>query len=161
MSQRQQQNGQMMNLLFTMLLFLVFVLCALFTVLIGGRVYENINSRIEENYSVQVVLNYVANKVRQSDVADSVAVREIEGTPVLELSKEVGGNQYLTWIYCRDGMVRELFTRADSGLGLADGLEIIECDGLTFRQNGPLLEVETAGTGLLLTIRSGGMENGK
>lgn len=161
MSQRQQQNGQMMNLLFTMLLFLVFVLCALFTVLIGGRVYENINSRIEENYSVQVVLNYVANKVRQSDVADSVAVREIEGTPVLELSREINGNQYLTWIYCRDGMVRELFTRADSGLGLADGLEIIECDGLTFRQNGPLLEVETAGTGLLLTIRSGGMENGK
>ena len=71
MKQQRHQNGQTMNLLFTMLLFLVFVLCALFTVLIGGKVYENINSRIEENYSGQVVLNYVANKVRQSDRAGS------------------------------------------------------------------------------------------
>ena len=32
-------HGQLINVLFTMLLFLVFVLCALFTVLIGGQVY--------------------------------------------------------------------------------------------------------------------------
>ena len=76
MKQQRHQNGQTMNLLFTMLLFLVFVLCALFTVLIGGKVYENINSRIEENYSGQVVLNYVANKVRQSDRAGSVTVKD-------------------------------------------------------------------------------------
>ena len=49
MKRQIQQKGQTVNLLFTMLLFLVFVLCALFTVLIGGKVYENINSRIQEN----------------------------------------------------------------------------------------------------------------
>ena len=125
MKQQKQQNGQTMNLLFTMLLFLVFVLCALFTVLIGGKVYENINSRIEENYSGQVVLNYVANKVRQGDRADSVTVREIEGVPVLELSQQINGSSYITWIYYRDGAVRELFTDAGSGLGLKDGLEKI------------------------------------
>ena len=32
-------HGQLINVLFTMLLFLVFVLCALFTVLIGGQFY--------------------------------------------------------------------------------------------------------------------------
>ena len=49
MKKQGYHNKQTMNLLFTMLLFLVFVLSALFTVLIGGKVYENINSRIEEN----------------------------------------------------------------------------------------------------------------
>ena len=159
MKQQKQQNGQTMNLLFTMLLFLVFVLCALFTVLIGGKVYENINSRIEENYSGQVVLNYVANKVRQNDKADSIVVRDIEDTAVLELSQEINGISYVTWIYCMDGAVRELFTNAGSGLGLADGLEIIDCQGLTFRQEGDILEVEVAdqsNTKLLLNIRSGG-----
>jgi len=152
-------NKQTMNLLFTMLLFLVFVLSALFTVLIGGKVYENINSRIEENYSGQVVLNYVANKVRQNDKADSIVVRDIEDTAVLELSQEINGISYVTWIYCMDGAVRELFTNAGSGLGLADGLEIIDCQGLTFRQEGDILEVEVAdqsNTKLLLNIRSGG-----
>ena len=38
-----RSRGQAVNFLFTMLLFLAFVLCALFTVLIGGKVYENIN----------------------------------------------------------------------------------------------------------------------
>ena len=159
MKQQKQQNGQTMNLLFTMLLFLVFVLCALFTVLIGGKVYENINSRIEENYSGQVVLNYGANKVRQGDRADSVTVREIEGVPVLELSQQINGSSYITWIYYRDGAVRELFTDAGSGLGLKDGLEIMECRGLTFHQEDSLLEVQVEGAAdlrLFLNIRSGG-----
>lgn len=159
MKKQGHHNKQTMNLLFTMLLFLVFVLSALFTVLIGGKVYENINSRIEENYSGQVVLNYVANKVRQNDKADSIVVRDIENTAVLELSQEINGISYITWIYCMDGAVRELFTNAGSGLGLADGLEIIDCQGLTFRQEGDILEVEVAdqsNTKLLLNIRSGG-----
>ncbi len=159
MKRQGYHNKQTMNLLFTMLLFLVFVLSALFTVLIGGKVYENINSRIEENYSGQVVLNYVANKVRQNDKADSIVVRDIEDTAVLELSQEINGISYVTWIYCMDGAVRELFTNAGSGLGLADGLEIIDCQGLTFRQEGDILEVEVAdqsNTKLLLNIRSGG-----
>ncbi len=160
MKKQEHHNKQTMNLLFTMLLFLVFVLSALFTVLIGGKVYENINSRIEENYSGQVVLNYVANKVRQNDKADSISVRDIENTAVLELCQEINGVSYVTWIYCRDGAVRELFTNAGSGLGLADGLEIIDCEGLTFRQEGDILEVEVADqsdTKLLLNIRSGGV----
>lgn len=159
MKKQGYHNKQTMNLLFTMLLFLVFVRSALFTVLIGGKVYENINSRIEENYSGQVVLNYVANKVRQNDKADSIVVRDIEDTAVLELSQEINGISYVTWIYCMDGAVRELFTNAGSGLGLADGLEIIDCQGLTFRQEGDILEVEVAdqsNTKLLLNIRSGG-----
>lgn len=159
MKKQTQHNRQTMNLLFTMLLFLVFVLSALFTVLIGGKVYENINSRVEENYSGQVVLNYVANKVRQNDKADSVAVRDIEGTAVLELAQEINGISYVTWIYYMDGAVRELFTNAGSGLGLEDGLEIIDSQGLTFRREGDILEVRVADqtdTRLLLNIRSGG-----
>ena len=164
MKKQTQHNRQTMNLLFTMLLFLVFVLSALFTVLIGGKVYENINSRVEENYSGQVVLNYVANKVRQNDKADSIAVRDIEGTAVLELAQEINGISYVTWIYYMDGSVRELFTNAGSGLGLADGLEIIDSQGLTFRREGDILEVQVADqtdTRLLLNIRSGGRTDEK
>lgn len=162
MNMQVQQKGRTVNLLFTMLLFFVFVLCALFTVLIGGKVYENINSRIQENYSGQVVLNYVANKVRQGDQAGSVAVKTIEDTQVLELAQEMNGRNYVTWIYYRDGAVRELFTNEGSGLGLKDGLEIMECRELTFTQEASVLEVQVTGDenrSLLLYIRSGGSED--
>ncbi len=162
MKMQMQQKGRTVNFLFTMLLFFVFVLCALFTVLIGGKVYENINNRIQENYSGQVVLNYVANKVRQGDQAGSVTVKTIEDTPVLELAQEMNGRNYVTWIYYRDGAVRELFTNEGSGLGLKDGLTIMECQGLTFTQKASVLEVQVTGdenSSLLLYIRSGGSED--
>lgn len=162
MKRNQAQTGQGVNLLFTMLLFLVFVLCALFTVLFGSRVYENINARMEQNYTGSVALNYIANKVRQGDRAGAVQVVEIDGTQVLELTQQVGELSYYTWLYYQDGNIRELFTREGTGLGLADGLEILECEGLKLSMEGAMLTVETEGEGggrLMLAVRSGGADD--
>ena len=81
------RRGNKMNVLFTSLLFLVFILCALFTVLIGSRVYENITQRSNRNFTGTTALSYIANKVRQGDREDMAEVREIEGTPVLVLGQ--------------------------------------------------------------------------
>ena len=151
-----------MNILFTMLLFLVFVLCALFTVLIGGKVYENISARMEKNYTGSVALGYVANKVRQGDMADLVDVTTIEGTSVLELKQKIGEEIYVTQIYYKDGSVRELFTDTQSGLSLADGLPIIECDGMEFQMENDMIKVTAdgeSGNTLWLSVRSGGQSD--
>ena len=71
--------------LFTMLLFLVFILSALFTVLTGSRVYENITARSDKNFSSSTALSYIANKVRQGDRAGMTDIKEIEG---LSFSRE-------------------------------------------------------------------------
>ncbi len=150
-----------MNVLFTMLLFLVFVLCALFTVLIGSRVYENITVRSNANYTGNTALSYIANKVRQGDRAGLVDVVDIEGTQALEMRQEIGGAEYVTWIYWGEGSLRELFTDASSGLGLKDGLEILECQGLSLSKEGQLIHIEIPGEGggrLTLSLRSGGLD---
>ena len=118
MQQKKEQKGQVMGTLFTMLLFLVFVMCALFTVLAGGKVYENIGSRMADNYTGSVALQYIANKIRQGDQAGMVKVIQVDGTPVLELDQQFDGRRYISWIYYYDGSIRELFTPEDSGLGL-------------------------------------------
>lgn len=150
------------NVLFTLLLFLVFILCALFTVLIGSRVYENITARSNRNFTGNTALSYIANKVRQGDREGMVEVREIDGTKVLVLGQNVDGIVYETWIYYLDGTVRELFANPDSGLGLQDGLEILECGGLDLSLDGSLLTIRTRGEGgssLKLYLRSGGIWN--
>lgn len=147
------------NLLFTMLLFLTFILCALFTVLIGSRVYENIGLRSSRNFTGSTAVSYIANKVRQSDRAGMVQVREIDGVPVLVLGQEINQVSYETWIYYKDGMIRELFSNPDSGLGLEDGLEILECQGLDLEMEDGMLRISTLGEGggsLRLCLRSGG-----
>lgn len=155
-------HGQLMNVLFTMLLFLVFVLCALFTVLIGGQVYENINVRSQENFTGSVALQYVANKVRQGDQEGAVRVITQDGTEVLEIASGLG--DYVSWIYYGDGAIRELFFDPADGLGLEDGLEILTCDGFSVSQSedGRIIHIRTegeAGGTLSLSLRSRGGED--
>lgn len=105
-----------------------------FSVLMGSRVYENITKRSDENFSGTTALSYIANKIRQGDREDAVDIIEVDGTPVLQLKQKVGDEMYHTWIYWKDGQIRELFTDENSGLGLEDGLEILECDGLPWKR---------------------------
>ena len=161
MIQKTEKKGHMTSVLFTMLLFLVFVLSALFTVLIGSRVYENITVRSDASYTGNTALSYIANKVRQGDRAGMVNVADVDGIQVLEMKQERGDSEYVTGIYWDDGSIRELFTDTSSGLGLADGLEILECRGLKLSRKGRLLHIETVGEGggsLELALRSGGLE---
>jgi len=159
MSGREMRRGGMAGAMFTILLFLVFVLCALFTVLIGGRVYENINARTENTYRKDVALSYIANKVRQGDEAGRVSLTEMDGLTVLKLEQMIQDSVYVTEIYYQDGRLWELFTDAESGLGVGDGNEILECSPVSMEMTGRLLYIKTEGGdggGLWLSLRSGG-----
>ena len=156
MGRRNDHKGQLVNTLFTMLLFLVF---ALFAVLIGGKVYENINARTESTYRGDVALSYIANKVRQGDADGMVGLTEMEGITVLQLKQEINGSEYVTYIYYRDGKLWELFTDTESGLGVNDGYEILECDEVVMSMDGGLFSASTSGDGggrIWLSLRSGG-----
>ena len=96
MKERTQTGGQAISGLFTMLLFLVFVLCALFSVLMGSRVYENITKRSDENFSGTTALSYIANKIRQGDREDAVDIIEVDGTPCLQM-KTVDWGWRMDW----------------------------------------------------------------
>ena len=160
MNRTAARRSNKMNALFTGLLFLVFVLCALFTVLIGSRVYENITVRSNRNFTGNTALSYIANKVRQGDREGMVEVREIDGVPVLVLGQDLNDTRYETWIYYQDGSVKELFSNPESGLGLKDGLDILECSGLDVSLSDRLLTIRTLGEGggsLRLYLRSGGI----
>ncbi len=162
MSGKDSRNGRLAGSLFTILLFLVFILCALFSVLIGGRVYENISIRTENTYQKDVALSYIANKVRQTDEAGRVSLTEIKGVKVLRLEQKIQDSVYATYIYYQDGRLWELFTDADSGLGAGDGNEIMECSMVSMELSGNLLHVKTEGEGgggLWLSLRSGGLKD--
>ena len=147
MKEKTQTKGSAISGLFTMLLFLVFVLCALFSVLMGSRVYENIIKRSDANFSGTTAISYIANKIRQGDRENSVDIIEVDGTSVLQLKQQVGEEKYHTWIYWKDGSIRELFTDENSGLGLEKEKNIIT-----------LQTLGEGAAGLKLSLRSGGKD---
>ena len=139
-----QQKG--VEQLFPALLFFVYIICTIFTILIGSRVYENIRTRDDITFRTDTVLAYLTNKIRQGDRAGAISLREIDGIQVMVLSASYAGGEYETWIYEKDGKLKELFSEAGSDLGIADGLEIMDCRDLSF-----VLEEDTA----MLTISLG------
>lgn len=118
--------------LFSALLLLIFVLCSLFTILIGSRVYANIYARNDEAFYTSTALGYISNKVRQADRTGCVAIRQIDGCDVLVLTSDYDGILYETWIYTKDGALRELYSEQDSGLTTDDGLEVMDCGAVSF-----------------------------
>lgn len=118
--------------LFPALLFFVFLLCTIFTILIGSRVYENIRARNQKSFQTDTALTYISNKVRQGDLADSVSLREEDGRQVLILTAVYNETEFETWIYQMDGALWELFTQKNSGLDVYAGQMIMECDPISF-----------------------------
>lgn len=137
------------DLLFSMILLLVFILCSVFTILIGSRVYENIRARNDASFYSDTGLGYITNKIRQADRSDSVSVRTLDGCEVLVLSSVVNETVYETWIYTKDGVLKELFSEKDSGLTVDDGLDIMESAPVTFSE-----ESTPGGTLLTVTLQS-------
>ena len=156
------KRRRMTGALFTVILFLVFVLSALFLVLMGGKVYENINHRMEAAYREDVALSYIANKVRQGDEVGGVSVKEVSGTTVLEIKQVIEDSVYVTDIYYQDGKLWELFSQEGRGLSIGDGNEILSCSPVTMEMNDGLLHIKTEGTeggSLWFTLRSKGAQD--
>lgn len=162
MSGSMDKRSRMTGALFTLILFLVFVLSALFLVLMGGKVYENINHRMEAAYREDVALSYIANKVRQGDEVGGVSVKEVSGTTVLEIKQVIEDSVYVTDIYYQDGKLWELFSQEGSGLSIGDGNEILSCSPVIMEMNDGLLHIKTEGTeggSLWFTLRSKGAQD--
>lgn len=154
------QRSQSVQFLFTLVLFLGLVLCGIFVVSFGARIYENVGQRMNENFNGTVAVSYVANKVRQGDQTSSVSVYMDRGTDILRLEQEIYGKTYQTLIYFLDGSIRELFCEKGSELALEDGIPVMESSGIQFEMTANhLLKIETQGENgdrMLLAIRSEG-----
>lgn len=140
-----------------LLLFGVFAACVLAVLLTGAEAYRRLTERDQQAYDRNTCLQYIATKVRQSDRAGEIGVEDFEGSPSLVLG---AGQDYSTWIYCRDGWLMELYCYAAERLEAESGRQLMEIGGLDFSLEDNLLTVElTTAQGetqrLTLSLRSG------
>jgi len=154
----ENSNKAYIGTVFTALLFLVFILCALFSILIGARVYKNINMRNQNNFDNYITLQYVANKIRQGDVEGGIKVEMIEGSSVLEIFQKIQEDVYVTKIYTYNGNLMEILSKADAKFALSDGVIITDSDNLQFYLKDNYINITSAGDNgedIVLKIRSG------
>ncbi len=96
------------NSLLALLLFAVFAVCILSALTTGAGVYRLLVERDDAAYTERTAERYMASKLRQS--SGEVSIEELSGVTSLALREELGGFDCVTYIYCFDGHLRELFT---------------------------------------------------
>ena len=79
-----KNQGQAMQILFSIILLLSLMISGLLTIVFGADVYEKINERATENFNSSTALSYVSSKVRQQDTTGAISVEEQGDISLLE-----------------------------------------------------------------------------
>ena len=127
----------------------VFALCLLLVLLNGAGVYRNLVDRSEENYDRRTALHYLTTRVRQ---ADAVQIGVLQDCEALILVEQVQEETFLTWIYCWDGWLWELYAIPGGSFSPEDGQRVLEAESLSCSLDGSLLTLELDHQPLLLHL---------
>lgn len=122
------------------LLLLTFVLCTLFVVLIGSGVLDSITRRSDNNFETMITKQYIINKVHENDKRGLIDVVELEGETVLKI--DIPDSNYSSYIYYYDGGLRELVADLNDGLGLKDGIKVLDCKEFKIKKDGNIIYID-------------------
>lgn len=152
--------GKSISSFFCTALFLLFVFCMMFVMITGANAYRNIVDRGEQSFYGRTGVSYIANKVRQFDMKDTVSIKNMNGRQILELRQALGDKSYHTLIYWMDGEIKELYKAVDDELPLDAGIGVVKAEGVEFRMvKDDLMEILVEGSdniqSLFVYIRSG------
>jgi hypothetical protein len=103
-----------LDLVVVVALFCVYAACALFLCVIGAEIYRDTAETMRQDYDQRTSVLYVAEKVRQNDLADAVRIDSVNGSDALVLIEKQSGRDYEAWLFVQDRTLYEgLFAPGD------------------------------------------------
>ena len=136
-----KRNSYTVDTVFVLVLFVVFSITVLFVLMSGAGVYKDTQSVMQERYEERTALSYISAKINHFDSEDSIAITKKDGVQILALSQ----GDFVTYIYCKDGFIKEMLVDKDQPFDADDGLEIIEASSLEFERIDNLLKITCVG----------------
>ncbi len=149
------------DILFVLTLFCVFALSTLAVVYIGSRVYSSTVDTMDINFNNHVTLDYISQKVHQSDIGGNIEIKDIEGLNVLCIHEVINKQSYTTYIYNDNHQVMELLINDEESFDKDNGSILMEVEALSFQVKDSLLSVSLSIHGKThqsyISLRKGGL----
>lgn len=108
-----KNNKSIVDVIFLLALFAAFLICALFIVLFGAKIYKKTVFKNQQFFNARTSLAYITEKIRQNDSSNAVNTLDNNGSSVLELKMFENETSYSTYIFCKDGMLMEYTSNSD------------------------------------------------
>ncbi len=134
-------RGHGMSGAFVFLLLGVFALFSTLLVLLSAQLYRSTVEETRLHNEQRVLGSYLLNIVRGNDASGAVRVERIGETDALCFDLDADGEDYVTYVYCWDGALRELFAAADEPFAPEYGEEICPARFLRATLDGVRLEM--------------------
>lgn len=154
------------DFIFPLALFLVFTACAILVTLFAATSYGKTTSQARDNYSSRTTLSYLREKVRHSDMTDSIGIKSYQGIDCLALTQHFDGKEYITYIYEYDGSLKELFIMDGSDIPLETGTDIMEINDFSITEDSEglfrfsITDIDDHQSSILITAKSDKIEKG-
>lgn len=140
MSRRERATqGHAISSFFVFCLIAVFAVLATLLTLFGIRAYRSVYDASASGSEEQIVLSYLANKVRMGDRAGGVTVGREGGMDVLTIREPLDGGMYETRIYCDGESLCEYFCEAGDGFDAELGTPLVALKSLRLAMEEPWL----------------------
>ncbi len=120
------------DILFMLSLFCVFALCSVVLIIFGADIYQDTVDKTNENYLERTSVAYLTEKLRQTDIAQSVSIIHSDGIDMLSIESQIEDQIYSTRLYEYNGYLYECFSRSDIVLAPDAGQAIFEIQQLNF-----------------------------
>lgn len=115
----------------SLMLFVFFALFLMLLLLFCAEASRSAVNGLEENNNLHTAAAYITTKFRQYDTPDGIALSELDNFPALRLSQDINGQEYDTFLYLKDGALKELFTQAGSMADAGMGTSIAELNAFS------------------------------
>ena len=136
-----KEQKHSIEVVFTMVTFLVYAMVLLMFVSLGATVYRSVTQQMELHQTQRTAENYLREKVRQNDRTGDVSIGEIEGVPALQIGQTVGGKEYVTYIFTEGGSLKELLVSAEKRAKVSDGTVLLSMEAVSFTEEQGCLTV--------------------
>ena len=120
------RDRSIVDIIFMITVFGVFMLSALFVVLFGAKIYKRTAHDMSVNFSSRTSLAYVTEKLHQHDRKNGVEIIEDTDGPILKLKQFINSDEYCTYLYEFNGHLKELTVRGDVDLVKSAGKDILK-----------------------------------
>ena len=142
------------DVLFSLSLFMVFVICSFFLLLFQINGYHKIS---EDENSVYQASSYIKNMVRDYDRYQEITIEEIDGHSCLRLHND----HEVVYLYVDNHMLKELYQIDQLSVNLSYGEDRFAMDSMIIQEKNNKLYITMEHDGvkntLMIALRSGGV----
>lgn len=129
-----KDHHHIIDILFVIALFCIFVMSALFLISIGANIYSKTVNSMGENFDSRTAVAYITEKIHQSDENGNISISYFDGCPAIVITSVHNDKEYTTYIYEYENELMELMMRSDVVLSPEVGQSIIAIEDFNIKK---------------------------